>query len=244
MSEPVAVVEDLDELAQRARERGLQLVDGDESKTEAAAEEMRRAEIREAHMAKCRERIDELTPPQFRKDIELVPQVERWIEDVWTLGRDELAESKNGLCLVGRPGAGKTHTAWQVIRRLLERGWDDVGFHSVPVLFDEFTHRSQNKRADKDLIDSLTSVDLLVLDDLGAKALTEFREERLLRILDGRYVRQAPTIVTTNVGTPAFGDHFGHRNASRIAGMCRVVLFPNKDHRSGIDYDELKKGGR
>lgn len=242
MSEPTAIVEDLDELTLRARERGLQVVGVDDETLQKLAEEARQEEIRQARLEDCRRRIEEITPPQFRSDIELQPQVARWLDDFWSLDRDEFAKAKNGLCLVGRPGAGKTHTAWQVVRKLLERGWDDIAVHSVPVLFDEFTHRSQNKRADKDLIDSLVSVDLLVLDDLGAKPLTEFREERLLRVLDGRYVKQLPTIVTTNIGTASFSEHFGGRNASRIAGMCRVVLFPNKDWRSGIDFSEIKKG--
>lgn len=238
---PVPVSVDLEELRDRARERGLQIVGADDERLDALAEKARLEELREQELARSKALIDDLTPRQFRSDIELLPQVTRWLEDFWTLGRDEFAESKNGLCLVGRPGAGKTHTLWQVVRLLLDRGWKDVQVRSVPILFDEFTHRSNNKRADKDLIDSLTTVDLLGLDDLGAKPLTEFREERLLRILDGRYVRQLPTIITTNIGTANFSEHFGGRNASRIAGMCRVVLFPNFDHRSGIDYGKGMK---
>lgn len=238
--QPVVIADDIEELRQRATERGLKLVEegGDEKHLEELAEQARLEEIRQEQIARSTAKIDELVPKQFRSDIELPAAVETWLKDFWTLDRDEFAQSRNGLCLVGRPGAGKTHTAWQVIRRLLERGWDNVAFHSVPVLFDEFTHRSQNKRADKDLIDSLISVDLLVLDDLGAKPLTEFREERLLRVLDGRYAGQMPTIVTTNIATQNFSQHFGGRNASRIAGMCRVVLFANKDWRSGIDYSK------
>lgn len=239
---PVAIAEDLEELRQRASERGLELVEegADESQLEELAEQARVEEMRQEQIARSTAKIDELVPVKFRSDIPVPAAVDKWLEDFWSMEREEFAEARNGLCLVGRPGAGKTHTAWFVVRQLLERGWDNVAFHSVPVLFDEFTHRSQNKRADKDLIDALVSVDLLVLDDLGAKPLTEFREERLLRVLDGRYAGQMPTIVTTNIATENFSQHFGARNASRIAGMCRVVLFANKDWRSGIDYS---KGG-
>lgn len=249
MTEPVHVSEPLEdaltEALRRANERGLTVLRSvPDEERDQFLEERHLAEIREQHLARCRERAIELVPPQFQRGISLPDRVEteidRWFDQVWSAtGRDrEFDAGRNGLCFVGRPGAGKTHTVWMLLRRLLEHGHEGIAFRKVQELFDELRSLSNNSRTDEPLIQRLASVDILALDDLGAKPLTEFREERLLRILDLRYEKQRPTLFTTNIGADKFTEFFGGRIASRIGGMTRVVTFPNYDWRTGIDYSK------
>jgi DNA replication protein DnaC len=201
-------------------------------------------EAKEAHqrqIERCREIADELIPARYRRSIEFRPEISEWLEEFWgPLHDDEV----NGLLLIGRPGCGKTQTVWGIVRNLLDNGWDQFRVEEMSDLFDELTALSRAGRSDQELIKSLCSTDLLILDDLGAKPLTEFREERLLKILNKRWDRKLPTIVTTNIVPANFKEHFGDRSSSRLEGMCRVVVFPNIDRRTGVDYSRTKDGER
>lgn len=72
---------------------------------------------------------------------------------------------------------------------------------------------------------------LLVLDDLGTQKVTEFVQERLFAIIDGRYQRGLPTIITTNLSLDQMTDQFGGRVVSRIAETSTVAPLPGEDLR-------------
>lgn len=227
----------LEELRQRALERGLRLVDGiSDDQREAHLEAIDAEELRKRHLEHCAALAAEIIPEQFRDDIELAPAVKAWFEEFRHGGFSD--PQRHSLCLIGRPGSGKSHTAWQLLRDMLAFGFERFTYRPVSDLFDELADCSRNKRSDGDILDRLTSVDLLVLDDLGSRPLTEFREDKLLQILDRRYAQRHPVIVTTNIAASNFTKHFGARNASRLGGMCRVVALPNFDHRTGTDYSD------
>ena len=244
MTDHIEEPETLEQIASKMQDRALELVpELAEMTPEEREQYFQEREAEEQHqgqLLRCAEIAERLIPPVFRRQVELPPAVSRWLSDLWGAELASDPFSKNGLALIGRPGAGKTQTAWSIIASLLQHGWEDFRFEETSDLFDEFTRRSHSKSSDRDFIKSLGEVDILILDDLGAKPLTDFREERLERILNERWKHGRPTIITTNIAAPNFGAHFGDRNASRIAGMCQIVTFPNYDHRSGIDYS---KGG-
>lgn len=228
---------------QRWRDRALEAVpELDGMSAEEQERYFRDRENDEAHqrqLERCREIADRLIPPVFRTPPKMHSDVRRWLDGFWSPElRDDIGNhlARTGLILVGRAGCGKTQNAHWVAAELLERGVDSVRIEETTDLFDELTRLSHTKSSDKDLILKLSTVELLILDDLGAKPLTPFREDRLERILNGRWKFQKPTLITSNIAGENFTEFFGERNASRISGMCSVVVFPRHDHRSGIDY--------
>lgn len=238
--DPADVRDEVKELQRDLENKhGLKIVSGDLTPEEQIAlrDELTRKEELEAHLAKCRQRIVDETPKVFqRPDIQPPEKVRQWLEDLWTLDRHDFAASTNGLVLVGRPGSGKTQTMWLIVRDLLEHGWEDFRLEKCSKMFDELKRLSDNRQSDLDYIRRLCDIDILLLDDLGAKKLTEFREVKLQDVLDDRCEKQLITVISTNIGAPAWAEFFGDRNASRIGGMCRTVLYPKRDHRTGIDY--------
>lgn len=63
---------------------------------------------------------------------------------------------------------------------------------------------------------------LLILDDLGTENATDWAFEKLYRILDARYDRQLPTILTTNVDIERINDRIMSRFSEGLV-VCKGV---------------------
>lgn len=111
----------------------------------------------------------------------------------------------------GGPGRGKTHLAKGAARGFVERN-RTVFFRKVPRLLDELRdtysrvsrekddeNRAQMQHSLTGLLDFMAHVDLLILDDFGAQANTDWARDKLYQIIDDRYEAKRALIVTTNV---------------------------------------------
>lgn len=74
---------------------------------------------------------------------------------------------------------------------------------------------------------------LLVLDDLGAAKTTEWTEEINYRLVNYRYERDLPTLITSNVPPKQLGAAMGERVASRLIEMTSRVILAEADRRLG-----------
>jgi len=118
-------------------------------------------------------------------------------------GQIVLKQPVDNLLLVGGFGTGKTHLAAAILNHLRVH---HVGclFCTVQDLFDEFYLSSFEGQST--IITQASSTSLLVLDDLDKLYVRketdgEFQKKRLFTILDKRYKRGLPTIITTNEQT-------------------------------------------
>ncbi|TKV45636.1 hypothetical protein C1I58_20080 [Bacillus sp. PIC28] len=104
------------------------------------------------------------------------------------------------LMLWGNPGNGKTHLAAAIVNELSKKGYIVV-FQSVPELLQRIrsTFNSENKENETQIMRALLECDLLILDDIGAEKTTEWVEEKLFNIIDGRYRKELPTLYTSNL---------------------------------------------
>jgi len=108
-----------------------------------------------------------------------------------------------GILIVGPTGAGKTRSTWAVLGRLAREGksiafLDGVGFSTT-------SHRS-SMEGDFDWIDRMSTVDILVLDDLGKMKFTERVQADLFGIIDRRVADLRPMIITTQLAANDLGD--------------------------------------
>ena len=108
-----------------------------------------------------------------------------------------------------------------------------IVFWSVPELFgrirDSFDKSSGPTMEDR--INHCVKSEVLVLDDLGAHRSSEWTEETLHRIVDGRYRAARQTIYTSNQSLEDLLELVGERVVDRISETCRVVRMSGKSQR-------------
>lgn len=135
------------------------------------------------------------------------------------------------MCLLGRPGAGKTHLLMATANSLLEKGTEVVYFPWVEGCAD--LKSSFDLLAEK--IQKLQTVEVLYIDDLfkGRERPTDFQLEQIFAIINYRYLNRLPVIISSE-WTIARMCEFDEATGSRINEMCRdykVVL-----DGEGINY--------
>jgi len=88
-----------------------------------------------------------------------------------------------------------------------------------------------------EMIYQVTSVDVLVWDDLGKSKWSEAKEDLYYRIINERYINKKPIIFSSNEDEDTLSEKIGYAAASRLNGMCGNRLYAVE----GQDY-RLRKG--
>jgi DNA replication protein DnaC len=107
-------------------------------------------------------------------------------------------------------GIGKTTLAMIVSKAALEMG-RSVAIYSLPRLLNLIQDEIGTDNGVLDLLDRLSSVDLLHIDDLGAQYTTPWRLEQLYSIVDARYQAGRAIVATTNLTPEALSEQMGRR---------------------------------
>jgi DNA replication protein DnaC len=70
------------------------------------------------------------------------------------------------------------------------------------------------------LLDRLTAVDLLHIDDVGAEKTSPWVLEQLYSIVNARYEGGRAIVITTNLDHEQLREQIGARTVSRLVEMC------------------------
>ncbi len=144
---------------------------------------------------------------------------------------DEQLGAGRGLWFMGPVGTGKTTLAMLVSKAALEAG-RSVAIYSLPRLLNEIRDIHRAERSHIDLLDRLTAVDLLHVDDVGAERTNEWVLEELYSIVNSRYEEQRSIVITTNIDDhDALCEQIGARTVSRLTEMCQEMLLSGEDRR-------------
>ena len=175
-------------------------------------------------------RYDDLsfdTPPVSEMPAPVVTQVRRYVEDL-----DDNLHAGRGLWLFGDVGTGKTTLAMLVSSHALQAG-KDVAIYSLPRLLAVIraTYGEGSERSYVELLDRLSAVDLLHIDDLGAEKTSPWVLEQLYTIVNARYEDRRSVIVTTNLPHEQLVEQIGERTVSRLEEMCEDLPLYGTDHR-------------
>jgi DNA replication protein DnaC len=179
-----------------------------------------------------------------------VRAVRRYCERV-----DEMLDRGEGMWFLGSPGTGKSHLAYLISQHALAAG-RSVAIYTGPRLLDEIrrTYGEEDSGATLELIDSLTSVELLHIEDLAVARPTDWVLEQLYNIVNGRYENQRSIVFTCDLtgddpeANPAdprpLANHITQRNFSRLMEMCgdALVLAGPDNRREQVRrpaYDEV-----
>jgi len=166
-------------------------------------------------------------------DPHVVSEVRRYIADL-----DAHLDAGRGLWFMGDVGTGKTTLAMLVSKAALERR-RTVAIYSLPRLLSELrkTFSDSSDESYLGLLDSLTSADLLHIDDVGTERSNEWVLEQLYAIVNARYEEERAIVLTTNLQPDALAEQITERTASRLTEMCGdpLPLF-GEDHRKVVDF--------
>ncbi len=146
------------------------------------------------------------------------------------------------LLLWGEPGNGKTHLAAAIVNELSKKGYIVV-FQSVPELLQRIRSRfnSENKENETQIMRALLECDLLILDDIGAEKTTEWVEEKLFNIIDGRYRKELPTLYTSNLEPKELKNQVGKRSYDRMVETSLTVKNEAASYRREIAKQRLQR---
>ena len=143
----------------------------------------------------------------------------------------EMKVKNVGLLLMGPVGTGKSFFAGCIANALLEQG-ERVMMTNFSRILNELT----KYQADKNLIvQNLVDYPLLIIDDLGIERSSEFALEQIYNVIDSRYCKMKPLIITTNLGLNEMKEtslDISHRRIyGRILEMCVPVFCGGEDKR-------------
>jgi DNA replication protein DnaC len=148
-------------------------------------------------------------------------------------GIDAELDAGRGLWFMGDVGTGKTTLAMLVSRAALDAG-RSVAIYSMPRLMGllSSTYDDASEATEETLIDRLVNVDLLHVDDVGAKTKSDWVVERFYSIVNGRYEAQKSVVMTTNItARDRLRDEVGERTVSRLTEMCTELPVFGPDRR-------------
>jgi DNA replication protein DnaC len=203
-----------------------------------------RALINALRAAGATERLSRQSLGTFPRDehgVQALAVATRWLDEY-------AAGARRNLWLVGPNGRGKSGLAWSIVRELVEQSvrrffeLDDElrgAEPAAPALFVIWRdlladyRASFSSDAEFPLIERVRTVRVLALDELGGERPTEFAREQLATLVEHRYQRELPTIVTTNYSRGELAARLGHDDP--IVGRRIVDRLAESAHGARID---------
>lgn len=165
--------------------------------------------------------------PITEMDPRVVAATRRFAHDI-----DKHLNAGRGLWFMGPVGTGKTTLAMLVSKAALEAG-RSVAIYSLPRLLNEIRETHRPDRSHVELLDRLTAVDLLHIDDVGAERTTDWVLEELYSIVNARYEDERSMVITTNIREPELlCEQITERTVSRLTEMCDQVPLDGEDRRT------------
>lgn len=157
---------------------------------------------------------------------------------------DQMLKDNIGLVFYGKVGSGKTHLACAIANALIEERMISARMRTLTSIINELQCAGfdQNKNS---ILKRLSSVSLLILDDLGIERDTSYAREQVYNIINERYTCQKPTIFTTNLTLQMMESGGGQmdyqRIYSRILEMGIPVHVAGDDYRKKIKQQKMKQ---
>ena len=156
---------------------------------------------------------------------------------------DTMIEKNQGLIMWGDVGTGKSFAAACIANYLLDL--------KVPVIMTSFVKLLEVIQSGKEQESAILSrfgyAKLVIFDDLGAERGTDYALEKVYNIIDSRYRKKLPMILTTNLTLDEMKDEADMRYKriyDRIFEICYPMQFTGPSWRkreASNRFDEMEK---
>ena len=219
---------------------------------------MQQRESRVIERARIPKRYEHCDFESYSTDVGATPQQTDSLKKAKLLAqafvRDYPGAEEKGLLLIGPSGVGKTHLAVAALKELLRRGHAGL-FCDYRELLKEIqaSYNPSSDSTEMAILEPIRTVEILVLDDLGASKPSDWVRDIVGIVLNARYNERRTTIITTNYldepateGEPtklpggklvmpvredSLEQRIGSRMRSRLFEMCRTVEIISQDFR-------------
>jgi DNA replication protein DnaC len=148
---------------------------------------------------------------------------------------DDHLKAGRSLVMVGKPGTGKTHLGFSILRQLMNKSDRFTGrLIGVSDLFRSIkeTWQRGSKKTEKEVIAELIAPHLLVIDEIGVQFDSQAERSLLYDVINGRYQEVLPTVVISNLPREELAGVIGFRTFDRLrenGGL--LVSFDWDSHR-------------
>ena len=141
-------------------------------------------------------------------------------------------------------GSGKTRMAVSIANKLLENKYK-VKFAISTTIINEIknTWNKENKYSESKLLNDLSTVDILIIDDFGTEKISDWVNDKYYYIINERYINRKVTIFTSNDSLQDV--NYDSRITNRILEKTLELRFPEESIREHIarknNEDIIKK---
>lgn len=137
-----------------------------------------------------------------------------------------------GLLFTGNIGTGKTHLAAAVANYLIQNLYSVI-FGNVTDIVSRIydTYGKDSDISTMEIMHHITSVDLLIIDDLGKEHTSENVRTLLYQIINALYEDEKLVVITTNLSGKELSEKIGTATVSRITEMTEPVIMQGHDWR-------------
>ena len=175
----------------------------------------------------------------FRVDVYRKPESKKIVSDACKIIKtylDDFESQKEigmGLYIWSRTkGSGKTRIAAGIANELMKRY--TVKFAVSLTILQEIknTWRRDAAGSESQLLDALSTTDILIIDDFGVEAPAAWINDKMYQIINERYINQKVTIFTSN--DPLDKISYDDRITNRIKERTYQIAFPEESVRDHI----------
>lgn len=140
---------------------------------------------------------------------------------------------EQNLLFCGNSGLGKTFISSCIANELIQKG-KTVLYQTAPVMLDDIIDYKFGK-INSNISNTINSVDLLIIDDLGTETKNSLKLTELFNIINSRLLNQnntiTKTIISTNLSLQDLYNTYEERILSRIIGNYTACYFFGDDIR-------------
>ena len=157
---------------------------------------------------------------------------------------EEMRKDNVGLLLYGNVGSGKTYIACSIANAIITEYSYNVKMRNFAQILNDL-QKGGFTLDRNEYIEQITNPTLLILDDFGIERNTEYALEQIYNVINARYLKARPTIITTNLNFKDIEqeqeDIMLGRIYSRIIEMCLPLRVIGVDRRKIQSKEKLKK---
>jgi len=174
-------------------------------------------------------------------DFNFQPKLNR--QEIYNLATGEYIRKRENIVFVGPPGIGKSHLSVSLGVKALQQGYK-VLFTSVSEMMETLFEAKADNSYHRKLKYYLTP-DLLILDELGFKKLSENIVDLFYEIISKRY-ETGSVIITSNKPFDDWGSIFHDKILAtaildRIVHHCHLILIKGDSYRMKEQKQRIKQ---